>query len=51
MIAPLARNPQKRQGMMTEGPGRITAVFGQHDEKTIAQLHDVASKAAYAAHE
>jgi len=29
--------------------GRVTAVFGQHDEKTIAQLQDVASRAAYAA--
>jgi tRNA-splicing ligase RtcB (3'-phosphate/5'-hydroxy nucleic acid ligase) len=27
----------------------ITAVFGQHDEKTLAQLDDVASRAAYAA--
>jgi tRNA-splicing ligase RtcB (3'-phosphate/5'-hydroxy nucleic acid ligase) len=27
----------------------ITAVFGQHDEKTLAQLNDVASRAAYAA--
>src|SRR5687767_1732260 len=27
----------------------ITAVFGQHDEKTLAQLSDVASRAAYAA--
>ena len=29
--------------------GRVTAVFGQHDEKTIAQLQNVASRAAYAA--
>ena len=29
--------------------GRITAVFGQHDEKTIAQLRNVASRAAYTA--
>ena len=29
--------------------GRVTAVFGQHDEKTIAQLRNVASRAAYAA--
>jgi len=35
--------------MTAEGPGKITAVFGQHDEKTIAQLHEVASKATYAA--
>src|SRR5687767_2105913 len=35
---------------MTEpGPGRITAVFGSHDANTIAQLNDVASRAAYAA--
>src|SRR5688572_20162807 len=27
----------------------ITAVFGQHDEKTLAQLNEVASRAAYAA--
>lgn len=27
----------------------ITAVFGQHDEKTLAQLNDVASRAVYAA--
>jgi tRNA-splicing ligase RtcB (3'-phosphate/5'-hydroxy nucleic acid ligase) len=29
--------------------GRVTAVFGTHDEKTIAQLQQVASRAAYAA--
>jgi tRNA-splicing ligase RtcB (3'-phosphate/5'-hydroxy nucleic acid ligase) len=29
--------------------GRVTAVFGQHDEKTLAQLQHVASRAAYAA--
>jgi len=27
----------------------ITAVFGEHDEKTLAQLNDVASRAAYTA--
>ncbi|MEJ7758695.1 MAG: RtcB family protein [Gemmatimonadaceae bacterium] len=27
----------------------VTAIFGTHDEKTLAQLHDVASRAAYAA--
>lgn len=31
---------------MTE---KITAVFGRHDEKTLAQLHDVASRAEHAA--
>jgi tRNA-splicing ligase RtcB len=35
--------------MSQEGPGLVTAVFGQHDEKTLGQLQDVASKAAYAA--
>ena len=35
--------------MTQEGPGQVTAVFGQHDEKTLGQLHEVASKAAYAA--
>jgi len=35
--------------MTQEGPGQVTAVFGQHDPKTLAQLQDVASKAAYAA--
>lgn len=29
--------------------GRITAVFGQHDEKTMAQLQDVASRAVQTA--
>ena len=29
--------------------GTVTAVFGQHDEKTLAQLQTVASRAAYAA--
>jgi tRNA-splicing ligase RtcB len=29
--------------------GRVTAVFGTHDEKTIAQLEHVATRAAYAA--
>jgi tRNA-splicing ligase RtcB len=29
--------------------GRVTAVFGTHDEKTLAQLEHVASRAAYAA--
>ena len=29
--------------------GRVTAVFGTHDEKTIAQLEQVATRAAYAA--
>ncbi|HEX2723722.1 MAG TPA: RtcB family protein [Gemmatimonadaceae bacterium] len=29
--------------------GKVTAVFGQHDEKTIAQLRHVATRAAYAA--
>jgi tRNA-splicing ligase RtcB len=32
-----------------EQPGKVTAVFGQHDEKTIEQLKNVASRAAYAA--
>ena len=31
------------------GPGRITAVFGRHDERTMEQLRHVASRAAYAA--
>src|SRR5688572_21793318 len=35
--------------MTQEGPGQVTAVFGHHDPKTLAQLQDVASKAAYAA--
>src|SRR5688500_7538401 len=35
--------------MTQEGPGQVTAVFGQHDPKTLQQLHDVASKAAYVA--
>lgn len=29
--------------------GKVTAVFGEHDEKTIEQLRNVASRAAYAA--
>src|SRR5919109_98467 len=29
--------------------GKVTAVFGNHDEKTIAQLQDVASRAEQAA--
>ena len=29
--------------------GNVTAVFGNHDERTLAQLNDVASRAAYAA--
>ncbi|MGH7678397.1 MAG: RtcB family protein, partial [Gemmatimonadaceae bacterium] len=29
--------------------GDITAVFGQHDEKTIAQLQDVATRAEHVA--
>ena len=29
--------------------GRVTAVFGAHDEKTIAQLEQVSARAAYAA--
>src|SRR5215212_8086870 len=32
-----------------EESGKVTAVFGQHDEKTIEQLRNVASRAAYAA--
>src|SRR5215213_11083276 len=32
-----------------EKTGKVTAIFGQHDEKTIAQLNEVASRAAYAA--
>jgi tRNA-splicing ligase RtcB len=32
-----------------EKAGRVTAVFGNHDEKTLAQLQDVASRAAFAA--
>ncbi len=35
--------------MTDAAPGRITAVFGSHDANTIAQLNDVASRAAYAA--
>ena len=35
--------------MTQEGPGQVTAVFGQHYEKTLGQLQDVASRAAYAA--
>lgn len=30
-------------------PGKVTAVFGTHDEKTVAQLNDVATRAVYAA--
>ena len=37
------------QIMSKEGPGQVTAVFGQHDPKTLDQLHDVASTAAYVA--
>lgn len=32
-----------------DSPGKVTAIFGTHDEKTIAQLQSVASSAAYAA--
>jgi tRNA-splicing ligase RtcB len=35
--------------MKQDGPGQVTAVFGQHDPRTLEQLHDVASKAAYVA--
>src|SRR4051812_5563633 len=31
------------------GSGKVSAVFGQHDPKTIAQLEDVASRAEQAA--
>ncbi len=35
--------------MNQPGPGQVTAIFGQHDPKTIEQLHDVVSRAAYVA--
>lgn len=34
---------------MNQNSGQVTAIFGQHDEKTIEQLKNVASRAAYAA--
>jgi tRNA-splicing ligase RtcB (3'-phosphate/5'-hydroxy nucleic acid ligase) len=36
-------------GVTTTEAGNVLSVFGTHDEKTIAQLEDVASRAAYAA--
>lgn len=41
----IRKPPQKYSSTMTKPPN-VTAIFGDHDEKTMAQAHDVAERAA-----